>query len=257
MSIRARKLKSGKTVYDVTLEYGSRDGRRDRKVKTYQTRKEAEIADSEASRLRYAMRNKSGRITLNEYIERYYWPIALRRLSASTLDYYRCEIDRHIKPSLGDTFLDDIDRWAVQGMLDSIKTNATAKKALSILKIIMTEAASDGFIAGFPKARYALPRESGKRDNGLILTDFNQIASFIEVVQNDAPESITKLVMTGLMLGLRPEERYALNYEDFDFPNGTVEVRSAFISATKKHGGCHVKEPKTPLSNRVIPMPQP
>lgn len=257
MSIRARKLKSGKTVYDVTLEYGTRDGKRDRKVKTYQTRKEAEIADSEASRLRYAMRNKSGRITLNEYIDRYYWPIALRRLEANTLDSYRSRIDGYIKPILGKVHLEDIDRQKIQTLLDFSKTRATAKSTLAVLRIILNEAASDGFLGSLPRGKYAFPPEGEKRDNGLILTDFNQIASFIEVVQNDAPESITKLVMSGLMLGLRPEERYALDYEDFDFSNGTVEVRNAYICASKKHGGSQLKEPKTRLSHRVIPMPQP
>ena len=257
MSIRARKLKSGKTVYDVTLEYGTRDGRRDRKVKTYQTRKEAEIADSEASRLRYAMRNKSGRITLNEYIDRYYWPIALRRLGANTLDSYKSKIDVYIKPILGKVYLDDIDRMKIQTMIDRCNTKSSAKSVFAVLKIILNEAASDGFISTLPKARYAFPPEGKKRDNGIILTDFEQIASFIAVVQNDAPEAITRLVMTGLMLGLRPEERYALDYEDFDFQNGTVEIKSAYISASKEHGGNQIKEPKTRLSHRVIPMPKP
>ena len=217
MSVRKRKLKNGKTVYDVTLEYGTHDGKRDRKVKTYQTRKEAETADAEATRLRYAMRNKSGRITLNEYIDRYYWPIALRRLEANTLDSYRSRIDEHIKPVLGGFYIEDIDRQKIQTMLDFAKTKATAKSSLAVLKIILNEAASDGFINGMPKAKYAFPPDGKPRDNGLILTDFEQIASFIGVVQNDGSEAITKLVMSGLMLGLRPEERYALDYEDVDF----------------------------------------
>ena len=36
-----------------------------------------------------------------------------------------------------------------------------------------------------------------------------------------------------------------------------MSVRNAYICASKRHGGSQLKEPKTSLSNRVIPMPQP
>ena len=258
MSIRTRKLKSGKTVYDVTLEYGSRDGKRDRKVKTYQTLKEAETAEAEASRLRYAMRNKSGRIKLSEYIDMYYWPIALRRLESYSLYSYQLTIDKYLKPLLGSCYLDDIDRRKIQTMLDASQTQAVAKRNLCVLKLILNEAITDGFIDAIPNGKYAMPKAGKNRDNGLVLSNFNDIASFIAIVQDTAPEAVTKLVMSGLMLGLRPEERCGLDYEDFDFENGTVEIKRACIATSKKYGGlCQLKEPKTKLSHRVIPMPKP
>ena len=254
MSIRKRQLKSGKTVYDVTLEYGSSGGHRSRRVRTFRTLKEAKQAEESCARYRQATKDVTDRITFEEYIDNYYWPIASKRLAATSSDTYRREIDKRLVPFLGLCELGKIDRKKIQLMLSNIETESVAKKCLSVLKTILNEAISDGFISSNPASlKYAFPPRGKKRDNGLILSDFDQIASFISVVQNDAPEAIVRLVMTGLMLGLRPEERYALDYEDFDFANGTVSVNSAYVTVT---GGNQLKQPKTELSKRVIPMPR-
>ena len=258
MSIRARKLKSGKTVYDVTLEHGyDHDGKRIRVTKTFDTKAEAQQADRAAKETANALKSKSGRLTLGQYVERCYWPIASRRLEATTLDGYEIELRLRIIPSLGNTRLDKIDRYNIQGMLDGCATETVAKKALRVLKGILTEAVQDGYIQTNPATlRFAYPPKGRKRDNGLILSDFEQIAQFIDVVQNDAPESITRLVMTGLLLGLRPEERYALDYEDIDFENRLVRVSKAYVSVSPKRGSLVLKDTKTELSNRLVPMPQ-
>lgn len=258
MSIRERKLKDGTKVFDAVLEYGKKpDGTRDRQVKTFGTRKEAEAEEKRAAIIRRALKSRTGRITLGFYVERYYWPITSRRLEATSLDTYRTELDKRILPNLGDVNLDDIDRLKIQAMLDTCNTESVARKALGLLKTILNEAVGDGFMASNPAlARYALPKKGRKRDNGLILSDFDEIGQFVATVQNDAPEAITRLVMSGLLLGLRPEERYALNHEDFDFANGTVTINGAYVMASKTHGGNQMKSPKTELSQRTIPMPQ-
>lgn len=258
MSVSKRKLKDGTIVWDAILEYGEIDGRRDRVSRTFQTKREAMAADADAKRYRQSLRHRTGSMTLAEYIDRRYWPIASRRLEATSLDTYERDIRLRIKPHLGRYSLDDIDRYKIQAMVDSCKTESVARKAVATLKTIMNEAVGDGFINGNPAlARFAYPRKGRKRDNGLILSDFGQVAQFIETVQNDAPESIVRLVMTGLMLGLRPEERYALDYEDFDFAHGTVTIKHAYVSASSRFGGNQMKATKTELSNRTIPMPQP
>lgn len=255
MSITVRKLKDGSKVYDATLEYGMVDGKRERKVRTFKTLKEAQAAEEDASRLRNAMRNRSGRLTLSEYIERYYWPITSKRLEATSLETYKREIDKRILPCLGNVALEDLDRLKIQRMVDFADTESVGRKSLGLLKTILNEAMGDGFISHNPAlARYAMPRKGRKRDNGLILSDFAQIGEFVAEVGNDAPEAVTRLVMTGLTLGLRPEERYALDYEDFDFGDLSVHVHGAYVAASKEFGGNQLKGTKTAYSNRVVPM---
>ena len=255
MSITRRRLKDGTYVYDATLEYGIIDGKRDRRRRTFKTRKDAEKAEKDAARFRDAVKNRTGRLTLGEYIDRYYWPIASRRLEATSLDTYRREIDNRIMPILGDSMLDDLDRMSIQSMVDYAKTEAVARKSLGLLKTILNEAVGDGFMESNPAvARYAMPKKGKKRDNGVILSDFEQIARFLKEVQKDAPEAVARLVVTGLTLGLRPEERYALDYEDFDLKNITVNVKGAYVTASAKYGGNQMKKTKTEYSNRLIPM---
>lgn len=256
MGIRKRKLKSGRTVYDVTLEYGI--GSRVREYKTFDTLNAAQKAEEDAKRYRNAVSTRAGKIRLSEYIERHYLPIAAKRLQATSIETYERAIYNHIIPNLGGYYLQDIDRMKIQTMVDHCKTEAVGRKTVQTLKTILNEAVGDGFITGNPAcARYAYPPKGKKRDNGVILTDFNQIAQFIEEVQKDAPEAITRLVVSGLMLGLRPEERHALDYEDFDFANGTVSISNAYVTASARHGGNQLKETKTELSKRLIPMPPP
>ena len=258
MSVKSRKLKSGRTVYDVVLEYGyDRKGNRLREFKTFDDKKDALAADKAAQATTDAIKGKSGRLTLADYIERCYWPITSRRLAATSLDTYEREIQLRIIPALGNMRLDRIDRYAIQDMLDGCATESVSKKALATLKTILNEAVGDGFIASNPAcARYAHAPKGRNRDNGVILSTFEEIAPFIDTVINDGSEAITRLVLTGLLLGLRPEERYALDYEDFDFAHRTVYVTKAYVTVSKERGGHVLKLPKTDLSNRSVPIPQ-
>lgn len=207
--ISKRKLKNGATVFDVTVEVGR--GTRHREKRTFQSLEDAKLYEQAEKRKK--LRKRSGILTVSEYIDDQYWPIASRRLEATSLDTYEKEIRLRIKPSIGDVLLSDLTRKDIQGMLDCCATESVARKALGTLKTILNEAV--------------------------------------------APEAIVRLVMTGLMLGLRPEERFALDYEDFDFEEGTVYVHGAYVTASKTHGGVQMKKTKTEYSNRLIPMPRP
>lgn len=255
MSITRRRLKDGTYVYDAVLEYGTADGKRERKKRTFKSRRDAEAAERECERLRNAMRNRTGRITVAEYIDRFYWPIASRRLAATSLDTYRQEIDNRILPHLGSVRLDDLDRLRIQRMLDACPTESVARKALGLLKTILNEAIGDGFMSSNPaKARYAMPPKGKKRDNGLVLCDFRTISRYVKRVERTAPKPVARLVASGLALGLRPEERYALDYEDISLTDATVTVRGAYVTASARYGGVQMKETKTEGSRRVIPM---
>lgn len=258
MSIRERKLKDGSKVYDAILEYGyDLHGKRLRETKTFRTKKEALEAESKAKETSNALKNKTGRLTLKEYVDRCYWPIASRRLADTSLDTYEREIKKRIVPYLGDMKLDSIDRYSIQYMLDDIETYSVARKTLQTLRTILNESVNDGFIITNPAcSRFAYPPKRTKRDNGVILSSFDDIRQFIGVVIKDGSEPITRLVLTGLLLGLRPEERYALDYEDIDFSNRLVRVNKAYVTTSSKRGGHTLKETKTEFSNRTVPMPQ-
>ena len=53
---------------------------------------------------------------------------------------------------------------------------------------------------------------------------------------------------------MRPEERCALDWEDLDVQTMSITIDSAYVAASKKHGGVQKKATKTERSHRVIPM---
>lgn len=256
MSVTSRKLKDGSTVWDARVFFGYKaNGSQDRRCVTVSTKRAAKIEESKMLAERDALRGRGGKMTLQQYIDHHYWPVARGRLAATSLDTYRREIDKRIMPTLGRYDLKDIDRKKIQGMIDAIETSDVARKTLGTLKTILNEAKGDGLIISNPAtAKYAMPPKGSNRDNGLVLTDFEQIAAFADIVAHRATQRVQRIVMLGVWQGLRPEERYALDWEDIDTTNDTITIHSAYIEAPKQYGGQQIKEPKTALSSRVIPM---
>ena len=256
MSITARQLKDGSTVYDVRCYMGFKaDGTRDRRCITVKTKRAAQLEESKMIAERDAMRGRSGKMTLSQYIDHHYWPVARGRLAATSLDTYIIEIDKRIKPNLGNVDIRDIDRKMIQRMVDKIATRSVARKTVGTLKTILNEAKGDGLIISNPAtAKFSMPPDGRKRDNGLVLTTFDQIDDFAAIVAQRASQSVQRVVMLGVYQGLRPEERYALDWSDFDMSEQTITINGAYVMASREHGGTQLKETKTELSTRTIPM---
>ena len=256
MSITARKLKDGSTVWDARVFMGyTFDGKTDRRSVTCRTKRAAEIEEAKMLAEKDALRNRSGRMELARYIDKRYWPVASKRLSATSLDTYEKEIRLRIKPNLGNIDIRDIDRIRIQRMVESIATESVARKCIGVLKTIMNEAKGDGLIIANPaEANFAMPPKGRKRDSGIVLTTFDEIRSLLDIVSKNGSESVQRIAYTGLLQGLRPEERYALDWESLDFESETISVAQAYVIASPKHGGRQLKGTKTERSMRVLPM---
>lgn len=255
MAITKRKLSNGEVRYDVTEYVGfTIDGKRDRKCVTCRTLSQARVEQARLVAMRDAMRNRSGRCELAHYIEQRYWP-SIASLAPTSRDTYRREIDKRILPYLGKIDVRDIDRTKIQRMVDACATEAVARKAVGVLKTILNEAKGDGLIASNPaEARYRMPPKGRKRDNGLVITTFDGMTPLLSALDAFGDESVRKIAALGLMMGLRPEERYGLDYEDIDLASGTVFVRKAFVSVSPAEGGNQVKGTKTEMSTRLLPL---
>lgn len=251
MTIRSRKLASGKTVYDVTVAH---DGIRE--YVTAYSRSEARALEIEL-KAKYSRCNaRRHTMTLDEYIYSIYWPVASKRLSATSLDTYEKEIRLRIAPTLGEKKLKEIDRPTIQRlMVDGCATECVARKAIGVLKTILNEAINDGYIdKNYACSKFAMPKGKNQRDNGLVLASFDDIYSMLDYLDEHATICLRRIAYTGLLQGLRPEERYALEWSCFDLGNQTITVKEARVSASSKHGGVQDKATKTTHSKRVIPM---
>lgn len=257
MSITPRTLKDGTTVYDVREYVGyTLDGKRDRECVTCATRKDAEREQARMIAMRDARRNRSGRCTFGQYVDRWYWP-STSSLAPTSRDTYRRELDKRLRPALENVDIRDIDRLRIQRIVDGCATEDVAKKCVGVLKTILNEAKGDGLVTANPaEARFNLPPKGRKRDNGIVITTFASMRPLIDAIDEYGDECIEKIAMTGLHMGLRPEERYGLDHEDVRPVHALVRVRQAYVAASPKEGGRQLKETKTELSTRDVPMPK-
>lgn len=259
MSVHARKLKSGKTVYDAVVYTGfTADGKRDRRKVTCPTKRAAQLEEARLLAQRDAMRGRSGRMALSDYIDGRWWPNVSRRLAATSLDTYEKEVRLRIRPHLGRMDIRDIDRRSIQRMVDAIPTESVARKCVGVLKTILNEAKGDGLVLSNPaESTFAMPPKGKERGSGLVLSSFPEILDALGIVSERGSESVQRIAYTGFLLGLRPEERYALDWSDIDGADKTVHVRQAYVAASSNHGGRQLKEPKTVNGERTIPMVEP
>lgn len=259
MSISKRTLKSGRVVYDVQEYVGfTLDGRRDRKKVTCRTMREARVEQAKLVALRDASRNRSGRCTFDQYVDTWWWP-STAVLAASTRDTYERELRLRLRPAFGGMDLRDVTRPLVQRMIDGCGTRRVAEKALGTLRTILNQAIGDGIIQSNPAgARYVMPERGRPRDNGVVITTYEGMRPLISALSDYALVDggfCRTLAVLGLMMGLRPEERYGLDWRDLDLTEGVCHVRRAYLSVSRREGSYDEKEPKTALSARDVPIP--
>lgn len=250
MSIRTRKLANGKSVYDVTVKHGGK-----REYVTAYSLAEARAIEVEL-KSRHCRNTSRRPLTLEQYIYAEYWPIASKRLAATSLDTYEQEIRLRIVPALGNVKLRDINRSKIQKlMIDECQTECVARKAIGTLKTILNEALNDGYIAtNYACSKFAMPAPGDKRDNGVVLSSFDEIYKLLRLLDGEGSKTAQRIAYTGLLQGLRPEERYALDWSCFDLERKTVTITEARVAASSRHGGVQDKAPKTEKSTRVLPM---
>ena len=259
MSITRRRLADGTYVYDVREYVGfTLDGRRDRKSVTCRTLRAAKVERAKLVALRDSRRNRSGRCTFGDYVDRWWWPTTAG-LAASTRDTYERELRLRLRPAFEAVDVRDVTRPMVQRMVDGCATRKVAQKALGVLGTVMRQAMGDGLVASnVAAARYSLPPEGRRRDNGVVLTTFDAMAPLVSALRGHAAADggfCLALGLLGLLMGLRPEERYGLDWADVDLGAATCRVRRAYLMVSRGEGTHDLKEPKTAHSLRDVPVP--
>ncbi len=249
-----RRLDSGLWVADVTM--GRRlDGSRDRRTRQCRTKAEAERAERAWLVEKERARGKSyGRIALAEFVADFFWP-QKTRLKGSTVKGYKRDLDLRILPALGGMAMEDIGRLQIQRMLMSCPTRKTATNARETLSSVMSLAVEMGVVpvnpAGF---RYEYPAASRPDPEalGVWLTSFEKIGRVVDWVHRGwegAPEE--RMVVLGLLFGLRKGEVLGLDAADIDIAGRKIGIRRAY---TEGEHGPELGPPKTPKAVRDVPM---
>lgn len=210
MSVEKRRLRSGKTIYNVRW----RDGGRNR-ARHFDRLRDANAWDAEVrrrKRLGELGLLDSGKQTVRElhadWIELYARP----RLAASTIESYELIWRVHIEPRLGMRKLIEVTPEVVEIFVGDLRTagvgGATIRKALVVLQGMFKRAVVWGRIARNPVAAASKP----VAQRGRTVRPFSPAQ--VEKVRSTMGTRDATLVSVLAYSGLRPGEALALRWAD-------------------------------------------
>ena len=248
MSIQTRKLKNGRTAYDVKLR--TPDGRQ--YSQSFRTRKEAEAFQTKqrATRMEGVWVDPTvGRITFGSYAERWLTQrVGLRARSRELYDYI---LRRHLLPTFAEVQLKGITVARVRAWHAELHEKrsigpSTVAKAYRLLRTIMATAVEDELIARNPcLVKGASVEHHEERPVATVV----QVAALADAVQ----PHYRAMVLLATWCGVRFGELTGLTRADIDVSARTVRVvRQA---QEMKDGSRVVGPPKTDAGRRTIALP--
>jgi integrase len=248
MSIEARVLKSGRTVYDVRLRdpYGRLYKR------TFRTKREAERfrATELTDRARGAWVDpRRGKVTLEQYGRQ--WLSRRPDLRPRTRELYEGLLRLHILPALGELEIGAVTTQVVRAwraqMLAAPKPGvSTTEKCYRLLRAILNTAVQDEAIAKNPCTIKGAGTERPAERPTLTVPQVYALADAI------APE-FRALVLAGTFCGLRLGELLALRRRHIDLLHGRLTV--AEQAQELRDGTVWFGPPKTEAGRRTVAVP--
>lgn len=203
-----------------------------------------------------------GSLTFGAYLDRWLaevLPARAKVKSSNTVDNYRWAVERHLRPALGAERLRSLSPEDVEGLLRRLAEDGMARNSVmrvrSVAVMALKHAQRRDLVARNAAELAEMPASARAPEEGRSLT-VEQAARLLAVAEADP---LGPLVVTGLMLGLRPGELCGLRWSDVDLEGRTLHVRQS----RKRERGADGREvmrfgePKTAKSRRSLAMPAP
>jgi integrase len=244
MAIRSRRLRNGKTAYDVELRRP--DGTK--YSKTFYTKRDAQTWEAEQRTERARDRwvdPTAGRIRLREYADEW---MRTRRLAPRTREVYASQL-KHIVPTFGDVPLNLISRRAVRAWYADLSERVSplqAAKCYRLLMAMLNTAAEDDLIA---KNRSRLRGAASETSDERPVIPLGQALALVKTI--DPPYGA--LLLLAASCGLRLGELLGLTRGDLDFLHRRVIVNK---QRQELSSGIEVRRPKTAAGVRDLAMPE-
>lgn len=173
--------------------------------------------------------------------------------SPNTLDNARWAVDTWLKPCLGGRRLRDLEPEDVEGLLARMSSAGKGRSSMNRVRSYLGQALAAAErrgkvsrnvarIAEMPATKQPSPRRA--------LTP-NEATKLLDAASGHRLEG---LVITGLMLGLRPGELTGLRWVDIDLDAGRLTVGQSMKS---ERNGLRAGDTKTAKSRRLLTLPGP
>jgi integrase len=256
---------SGKTVWKIEVVIGTSPNGRPRKVRrTAHTYSQAQhLRTLLLTAKRNHVEKKDEEKTLEQFTRWWLETIKRHEVRPITLSDYTDRYERYVKPTFGEHKLTSITSTDVSNWLHTLHGRdysiPTIRGARQLLSMILDSAIHYTQLTTNPVSATKAPQQR------------TTLAAKMERAwtKDEAFEAITRsrgtqlhlAITLGITLGMRRSEIAALQWADFDFDAGTVEIqrgvrehRQATAEGTK-HVSLSISEPKTLSSHRINYLP--
>lgn len=247
MSIEARKLASGKTVYDVVVYVESRDagGRRRKIQRTAKTKQEAIKLEA-----RLKVEAESGAVrdatrTVGDLLEAW---MAAGTWSPTTRYGYSTLIARDLLPALATVKLDRLSARHLDALYAEMRSRGlsgrSVRNAHAVIRAALGRAVKWGWVGHNVAHRATLGPVGGNEGKVASLAD-------IERLMAAADDDLAFAIRLAVVTGARRSELAGLEWRDIDFDAGTVKIEKAMVQV----GGQTEAKPTTKTRQvRTIPL---
>ena len=185
-------------------------------------------------------------ITVRQFIEQVYLPWAEAAREPSTYKGYQEICENHIIKHVGEIRLREFRTVNASLVLEQIAaendlTRTTLQHIKSVLSGVFTLAKNKGAFDGVNPVQDAMIPERAKRPSETFAYDLATIFQILEAL----PLLPKAVVATASFAGLREGELKGLEWQDYR--NGSIMLERSVWKA-------HVKRPKTPASQKPVPV---
>lgn len=185
-------------------------------------------------------------LTLREFVEQFFVPLAFPILKLSTRKRYRSTLDLHLLPAFGSRRLRDISTADLQRfVLQKFEYGLgweTCCHVRSLFSKIFASAKKWGRYGGEnPATGVDLPEKRPVQSKWVLTPE--QIPQLLVLLR----EPVRTMVLVGILTGRRVGEILGLYWEDLDLERGTRVERAIYRGS--------LGTPKTKGSKRTLPLP--
>lgn len=200
---------------------------------------------------------------LNELLDIWLNKYTKYSLKLRTYNLYLNICDKHIKPVLGDYYVEDLTPNIIQDfMIEKIEhgnlntgkqlSSNTVISIVSVLKQALKLAYNLEMIEKDISSKIKLPSCKEKEVDAFERTEQKKLESFC-LNSKENYKGIIICLYTGIRLG----ELLALTWDDFDNDKGTLSINKTLCTIKiNDKNTLYIDSPKTNNSKRIIPLPQ-
>ena len=218
-------------------------------------------------------------IRRKEYSSEVFPPKSLTGIIEEYLDDHRFEIkpstyaryieiaDKHLIPDLGSVNISEFTKEAgnryIKGLLSNGKAEGvglapkTVKDIVSLLKLVLRYAEDKKYVHSAP-TMLSMPKQARQQIQILAPSQRECLESYVCSTSDSYKFGVYLCLYTGMRIG----EVCALQWRDIDSVNSTISVNKTILRVKNVNGSSGKKtrilinSPKTPSSERLIPLPE-